>query len=144
MIYLLDTNILSEGAKISPSKKVLAKIEENLDYSVISSITWAELLTGVKILDQGQKKEALLSYMIENVQKIFDILPFDSHCAAVYSDLAEKLKNSGRPAPAFDLMIASTAIANGLILVTRNTKDFKNIAEVSSLCLENWFEGSIS
>ena len=35
-------------------------------------------------------------------------------------------------------MIAATAIANNLILVTRNVKDFESIREVSSLMLEDW------
>ncbi len=39
-----------------------------------------------------------------------------------------------------DLMIASTAISNNLILVTRNTDDFKPIRQISNLMIENWFE----
>lgn len=37
-------------------------------------------------------------------------------------------------------MIASIAISNNLILVTRNTSDFKDIREISNLMIENWFE----
>ncbi len=39
-----------------------------------------------------------------------------------------------------DLMIASTAISNNLILVTGNTDDFKPVRQVSNLMVENWFE----
>lgn len=39
-----------------------------------------------------------------------------------------------------DAQIASVAIANNLILVTRNQKDFEPIAAVSTLMLENWFQ----
>lgn len=39
-----------------------------------------------------------------------------------------------------DAQIASVAIANNLILVTRNQKDFEPIATVSTLMLENWFQ----
>lgn len=38
------------------------------------------------------------------------------------------------------LKIAATALANDLILVTRNTKDFEPIAKITPLKLENWFE----
>lgn len=81
----------------------------------------------------------LFEFFVETVQKNYEILPFDSLCASVYSDIVSRLKEKGAPAPKIDLMIASTAIANGLILVTRNIKDFEPIAEVSTLLLENWF-----
>ena len=71
---------------------------------------------------------------------MYEIIPFDASCASIYSDLAQKLKQNGTPTPQFDLLIAATAIANNLILVTRNTQDFEVIAKVSNLMMENWFE----
>ena len=139
-IYLLDTNIISEPSKPQKSLKVIDKIEKNIDYSCICSVTWGEVLSGMKCLPKGAKREALQAYYINQVQKIFDILPFDASAAAVYSDLVERLKEKGTPAPKFDILIAATAIANNLILVTRNTEDFKYIESVSSLMVENWFE----
>ena len=89
---------------------------------------------------KGAKREALQSYYINQVQKVFEIIPFDTSAAAVYSDLVERLEEKGTLAPKFDTLIAATAIADNLILVTRNTADFKAISEVSPLMLENWFE----
>ena len=140
LIYLLDTNIISEPTKMQPSEKVIQKLAENLEYSGISSIVWAETLTGVKQLPEGKRKTGLFDYLVENVQKMYEIIPFDASCASIYSDLAQKLKETGSPAPQFDLLIAATAIANNLILVTRNTQDFEAIAKVSNLMIENWFE----
>ena len=141
LIYLLDTNIISEPTKAQASDKVIQKLAENLEYSCISSIVWAETLTGIKELPDGKRKTGLFDYLVENVQKMYEIIPFDANCASIYSDLAQKLKESGSPAPQFDLLIAATAIANNLILVTRNTQDFEAIAKVSNLMMENWFEG---
>ena len=141
LIYLLDTNIISEPTKAQASDKVIQKLAENLEYSGISSIVWAETLTGVKQLPDGKRKTGLFDYLVENVQKMYEIIPFDASCASIYSDLAQKLKETGSPAPQFDLLIAATAIANNLILVTRNTQDFEAIAKVSNLMIENWFEG---
>ena len=140
LIYLLDTNIISEPTKAQASDKVIQKLAENLEYSGISSIVWAETLTGVKQLPDGKRKTGLFDYLVENVQKMYEIIPFDASCASIYSDLACKLKETGSPAPQFDLLIAATAIANNLILVTRNTQDFEAIAKVSNLMIENWFE----
>ena len=141
LIYLLDTNIISEPTKAQASDKVIQKLAENLEYSGISSIVWAETLTGVKQLPDGKRKTGLFDYLVQNVQKMYEIIPFDASCASIYSDLAQKLKETGSPAPQFDLLIAATAIANNLILVTRNTQDFEAIAKVSNLMIENWFEG---
>ena len=140
LIYLLDTNIISEPTKAQASDKVIQKLAENLEYSGISAIAWAETLTGVKQLPDCKRKTGLFNYVVENVQKMYEIIPFDANCASIYSDLAQKLKQNGTPTPQFDLLIAATAIANSLILVTRNTQDFEAIAKVSNLMIENWFE----
>ena len=139
-IYLLDTNIISEPTKVSPDKKVVQRLADNLDYSCICSIIWAEVLSGVKLLPEGKRKTGLFDYFVENVQKLYDILPFDTSCASIYSDLIQRLKEKGHPFPKFDSMIAATAIENNLILVTRNTSDFEPIKEISNLMIENWFD----
>ena len=91
-------------------------------------------------MPEGSRKNRLFSYLINEVQILYEIIPFDSHAASIYSDISERLKARGKPAQKFDLMIAASTIANGMILVTRNTKDFAEIREVSSLIVENWFE----
>lgn len=139
-IYLLDTNIISEPTKPSPSESVLNNIAENFDHSCICSVIWAEILTEIKCLADGKRKDALLNYYLNTIQKAYEILPFDSFAASIYSDLVERLKNKGNPLPKLDLMIAATAISNNLILVTRNTADFEPIKDVSNLMTENWFE----
>lgn len=139
-IYLLDTNIISEPAKLSPNENVIQKLADNLEYSCISAITWAEMLSGIKSLPEGKRKTGLFDYSIESVQKQYEILSFDASAANIYSDLYERLKAKGSPAQRFDLMIASSAISNNLILVTRNVSDFKDIAENSNLMIENWYD----
>lgn len=139
-MYLLDTNIISEPSKSMPDSAVTEKILENIEYSCISSIVWAELLSDIKSLPDGSRKVMLQEYATNQIQKMYDILPFDDFAASIYSDLISRLKPKGKLPPKLDLMIASTAIANNLILVTRNTVDFHSIKEVSNLMLENWFE----
>lgn len=139
-IYLLDTNIISEPTKLSPNENVIQKIADNLEYSCISAITWAEMLSGIKSMPEGKRKTGLFDYSIESVQKQYEILSFDAIAANIYSDLYERLKAKGSPAQRFDLMIASIAISNNLILVTRNVSDFKDIAENSNLMIENWYD----
>ena len=91
-IYLLDTNIISEPTKPSPSESVMNSIAENFDHSCICSVIWAEILTGIKCLADGKRKNALLNYYLNTIQKAYEILPFDSFAASIYSDLVERLK----------------------------------------------------
>ena len=138
--YLFDTNIISEIRKPNPNPNVVKLFMEKKDFADISSITWAESLAGLKRIPEGKKKEALSAYYNEIIHEQFDIVPFDEHAATVYSDLYPRLEEIGKIPQDFDLQIASIAIANNMILVTRNTKDFEHIACVSNLMLENWFE----
>lgn len=85
-----------------------------------------------------KRKNVLLNYSIEYVQKQYEILSFDASAANICSDLYERLKSQGTPAQRFDLLIASIAISNNLILVTRNVSDFTEIAENSNLMIEEW------
>lgn len=85
-----------------------------------------------------KRKNVLLNYSIEYVQKQYEILSFDASAANIYSDLYERLKSQGTPAQRFDLLIASIAISKNLILITRNVSDFTEIAENSNLMIEEW------
>jgi tRNA(fMet)-specific endonuclease VapC len=62
-------------------------------------------------------------------------LPFDDAAAEVYGRIRAELASRGTPIGPYDLMIAATALANNLILVTHNTREF---ARVSGLVLEDW------
>lgn len=139
-IYLLDTNIISEMRAKYPNQNVLKKLEETKNISSISSVSFDELLYGAKRLPAGNKQDTLLSFYIDYVQAYYEILPFDIHASWINSDISERLEKKGRPAPKMDSMIAATAIANNMILVTRNVKDFEDIKKVSALMVENWFE----
>lgn len=138
-IYLLDTNVISEMTKPVPNETVINKIFETQKNSKLSSITFAEALFGVKRIPKGKKQELFLDFYTNTIQNMYEFIDFDIHSANVYSDLKQRLEEIGKPAQEIDLQIASIAIANNLILVTRNVKDFENINQVSNLMLENWF-----
>ncbi len=137
-IYLLDTNVISEITKPNPNRNVVKKVIENKHISTIASVTFEEMLYGVKRLPASKKQSDLLSFNINFIQANYEIIPFDVHASWVLSDIRQRLEANGKPAPLADAMIAATAIANNLILVTRNVKDFESIREVSSLMIEDW------
>ena len=138
--YLLDTNVISEPAKLFPAKNVLDKIKIYAAYSAIPAIAWYEALYGMKRLADGRKKDFYFKYLYTHVQVTYPIIPFDDHAAFIASDLSSRLEPKGIVVPSMDLLIAATAVANNMILVTRNVKDFQTIQEVSPLMVESWWE----
>ena len=138
--YLLDTNVISEPTKLFPAKNVLDKINIYAPYSAIPAITWYEALYGMKRLADGRRKDFYFKYLYNHVQVTYPIIPFDDHAAFISSDIGSKLAANGIVIASIDLLVASTAIANNMILITRNPKDYLAIQNVSSLMVESWWE----
>lgn len=96
---------------------------------VVSELTIAELYVGVyKGGNLKQKKE------VEFVKNRFEILPI-STAIETYAKVRSSLELSGIKIDSMDCLIASTAIINGLVLVTHNSKHFSRI---ESLEIEDW------
>ena len=140
MKYLLDSNIVSEPSKSVPNEKVLEKLSANRKDCVISTVSFFKMLHGVLILPDGRRKQRLLTYLNEAVEPFYKFLSYDLNASKVQAEITAKLEAIGRPTPYADTQIASIAIANDLILVTRNVKDFAIIKDNFNLQIENWFE----
>lgn len=137
-MYLLDTNIVSEFSKERPNENVLALYEARKDLCAISAVTWQELMFGVSKMPEGKRKTYIEKCLVE-YKEDFEIIPYDEFSADICGQLSGTCAKSGKNLPCLDTQIAATAIANGMILVTRNTADFEEAAERSFLKLENWF-----
>lgn len=137
--FLLDSNLISELSKPQPNANVLTNIQRFEPLCAISAITLQEALFGIELLPDASRKNKLKEY-VEIVKQKFDVIPYDATAAAYYAEVVAKCNKAGQPRPICDSQIAATALANDLILVTRNTKDFEPIAKITPLKLENWFE----
>ena len=144
LLYLLDTNTISELSKPKPNDHVVSLIMKYSRLSALPAPVWGECLYGMKRLPDSRRKDILTDFYMNTVLESFEFIPFDSHAASIYSDLKSRLEKAGRPASEMDMQIAAVAIANNLILVTRNISDFKDIEQVSALMLENWFDNSFA
>lgn len=138
--YLLDTNIISEIMKPKPNETVCKNIAEHEKLCAISSTTWNELLFGVNTMSSGKRKDLLFDDLVDDVQSHYEIIQYDNHAAWIHADIRARLKELGTPMDFQDTQIASIAVSNCMILVTRNIKLFEPIQKVSPLMLENWFE----
>ena len=66
-----------------------------------------------------------------------EVLPFDNLAACHFGQIRAELYRAGNPIGAYDMMIAGHARANGLTLITNNTKEFEC---VPGLVIEDWSE----
>lgn len=138
--YLLDTNIVSEIIKNNPDFNVIKKIAEHNSDCAICTPVWQELLFDMYRMSDGVKKNYLKTFIENDVHETFKIKQFTESAARIQAHLRSELEKSGRPTQKADSMIAAIALANHMVLVTRNTRHFEAIQEVSELQVENWFE----
>jgi predicted nucleic acid-binding protein len=122
--YLLDTNVLSELFKKQPESKVVewvaAADRESLFLSVL---TLGEIRKGVEGMEKGSRKARLIQFLEKDLSAQFGerILAVDAETAETWGVLEAR---SPRPLPTVDALLAATALAHNLTLVTRNTQDF--------------------
>lgn len=128
-MYLLDTNVISELRKSKEKiNKKVAKWARNTSVSslFISSIVVLELETGILSVARrdSQQGAILRTWMDTHVLPAFSerILPLDIAVAQRCAKLHVPDRKTDR-----DAIIAATALVHGMIVVTRNIKDFAQI-----------------
>ena len=138
-MILLDTNVLSELMRLSPNKKVIQNVNKfSANSTFISAITYAEILQGIALLDDGKRKQKLKK-VAGQILELFDnhTLAFDKQSSAFYADIIQQRTQLGRPIDYPDAQIAAIALQYDLQLFTRNVRDFEKI---ESLRLVNPWE----
>jgi len=126
-VIVLDTNVVSELTKPSPSPAVVTwmSVQPRNDLFT-TTITMAEILYGVEILPRGKRREALLREAEATFAQDFAsrILPFDERAAHFFALIAATRRVQGKPISVSDAQIAAISRASGATLATRNTDDF--------------------
>ncbi len=136
-MYLLDTDILSNLVKRTPSTSLsarLAAVPSELQFT--SSITLGELVYGA--LRLGTASSGLLQRLQAVMTPNLPVLPFDADAAWRYGEIRTELERRGTTTGDADLRIAAIALARGLAVVTGNVRHFRR---VPGLKVENWLEG---
>ena len=136
--YLLDTNIISNVTKPTPSEALLVWMGEQVDEDLfIASLTVAEIHRGILEKPAGRKRNQLDTWFFgpEGPLALFAgrVLPFDEKAALIWARLMAEGTAKGRPRSALDTIIAAIAEANDCIVVTDNEKDFTDIEIVNPL-----------
>ena len=131
MIYLLDTNIISYWMR--GDEELIKKIRKHKPSDLsICTITLAEIYYGIE-KSPARKKER--HNKIQRICSQLEIYPFDDLAARKYSMIRTQLEKDGIAISERDLQIASIAMANKLVAVTHNVKEFKRVANLE---VEDW------
>ncbi len=128
---VLDTNVLSELMRPEPEAQVMAWFDGRAETAFfITAITRAEILLGIGLLPAGRRRDVLAEAASRMFEQDFGgrCLPFDEHAAGIYARVVVERTRAGQPISTEDAEIAAISLLHGLPLVTRNVKDFANIA----------------
>ena len=117
---LLDTSAVIDLANLS--------VDLLPEECLISAITLAELSVGALVATNARQRGARQAHL-QQAEADFDPIPFDAACARAFGRVAASLRQSGRKtqARAYDALIAATAVAHDLPVITRNPDDFAGI-----------------
>lgn len=129
-MYLVDTNVLSAGAPLRQGHADLVDwMHTHSDQLFLASMTVAEIEEGIAKLRRDQqtiaKAERLTSWL-ETVLHLYGdrVLAFDAKVARIAGRLSDAARAGGRSPGLADIIIAATAKAHGLIVLTRNARHF--------------------
>ena len=130
MKFLLDTCVISEIIKPRPNPVVehwIDKYDEKAFY--LSVLTLGEINHGILLLGDSTKASRLRDWFENDLPERFAgrFIHVDKAIALEWSRQKAACKKSGRPRPEVDLLLAATAIVNGLTIATRNTADFDSL-----------------
>ena len=129
--YMLDTDIVSYLRKQQIPQ--LARRFDRLHHgeAVLSVVTYGELLYGARLSsDPGKAMQE-----VQRLSSVLAIMPMPESAAEEYGAIRAELSKKGSIIGNNDLWIAAHALAEDLILVTNNEREFKR---VKGLKIENW------
>ena len=129
MAALIDASVViaAERGQIDPGKFETTYADTSL---ALASITASELLHGLHRLRASGRKvraEAFVEAILANLP----LVPFDLACARAHARLGATLQRRGVTIGAHDLIIAATALARGLSVITRDRRSFPNVPDLS-------------
>jgi tRNA(fMet)-specific endonuclease VapC len=131
MKYLFDTCTVSDFVKGQPN--VLARVKATLPTLIaVSAITRMEVDCGLALKAERARK---LTPVLDAFFSSIATLPFDEADAQAAAAIRAALATTGQPIGAYDVLIAGTGMARGLVVVTSNVGEFKR---VSGLQVEDW------
>lgn len=127
-MIILDTNVISEAMRgSSADRSVLSWIRSLREQPVTTVVNRAELLSGVALLPDGKRRDALAASAREALAGLGVCLPLTPEAADEYADIVATRRHGGRPIGGMDALVAAIARVSGAGIATRNTDDFAGL-----------------
>ena len=125
MKYLLDTNILSETLRVQPHTGVKKWREEVPSETLfITALSLGEIRRSVEKVENCKRKNDLITWLEHELPRWFgvNVLPVTLEVAERWGYITSTVVQ--RPLMTIDTLLAATALAHNLKVVTRNVKNF--------------------
>ena len=123
--YLLDTNVVSELRKPRPHGAVVAWLSgQEEEQLFLSAVTMGELQAGIeRTRHQDPSKANEIERWADQLAASYQVLAMDTPCFREWGRIMDRKPDELLE----DAMIAATARVHGLIVATRNERDFRRL-----------------
>ncbi|WP_261665517.1 type II toxin-antitoxin system VapC family toxin [Deinococcus sp. Marseille-Q6407] len=128
MKFLLDTNVISEMTKPELSQAVTTWLGQTpITEVALSVITLGEIQRGILATPSEKKRAALQQWYDQSFLLMFSggILNITPAVVEEWAERYQAARARGKTPASMDSLIAATAAAHGLTVVTRNESDFE-------------------
>ena len=133
MRYLLDTSTISALSRPRPPSDLQSRLRGHEGHYAIASLVVAELRFGAQRHPDPVRRERLTAF-VDGVVTSTPVVAFDARAAEWLGVERARIEASGEPVDLADLIIAATAAANQMVVVTANVRHFTGLR----VEVENW------
>lgn len=126
--WLLDTNVLCELRRPRPDRKVVAFLAAKpIERLYVSAVTFAEIRFGIEIIADAARRAELNDWLTHKVRPMFEqrVLAISEDVMSKWRLLVEEGRKARHTFSQPDLIIAATALDQGLTVVSRDVADYR-------------------